>query len=276
MLDSPLRCPRGTWGDAEGYAPLKGLLGGGGPLSSLATSTSTRANALASTADHTAMGTAMGTAMEGSSSPSSAALHTAPDYKTSALCRACPAGRYGATEGLETSDCSGICTEGYFCAAGSVTSTQEACDAPHAHCPRGTAEPRITVAGYISVPNGTMAIARHLQAIDSRLAPELTQQSLAGGLGSKNNDDGLSIQVDKNIHMASVRSSLFSKAALSGRHLATVPNYIDQVQCPPGSFCRRGIKYPCPVGTYGSSPGLSNPRCSGPCHAGECCFLCSL
>jgi hypothetical protein len=36
LLDSPLRCPRGTWGDAEGADPLVGLTGSGGPLSSLA------------------------------------------------------------------------------------------------------------------------------------------------------------------------------------------------------------------------------------------------
>lgn len=41
LLDSPLRCPRGSYGDAEGSDPLKGLLGGGGGLSSLAYSSTT-------------------------------------------------------------------------------------------------------------------------------------------------------------------------------------------------------------------------------------------
>ena len=36
--DSPLRCPAGSWGDSEGHDPLLGLIGGGGPLSSLGTS----------------------------------------------------------------------------------------------------------------------------------------------------------------------------------------------------------------------------------------------
>ena len=63
----------------------------------------------------------------------------------------------------------------------------------------------------------------------------------------------------------------FSKATLHGRHLSVVVNYIDQVECPPGSWCADGVKQPCPLGTYGVSSGLSNSRCSGPCHAGYYC-----
>jgi hypothetical protein len=42
----------------------------------------------------------------------------------------------------------------------------------------------------------------------------------------------------------------FSKATLHGRHLSVVVNYIDQVECPPGSWCADGVKQPCPLGTY--------------------------
>ena len=63
----------------------------------------------------------------------------------------------------------------------------------------------------------------------------------------------------------------FSKATLAGRHLATVPNYIDQSECPPGHWCSLGIRHPCPQGTYGRSKGLSSARCDGPCYAGYFC-----
>ena len=53
--------------------------------------------------------------------------------------------------------------------------------------------------------------------------------------------------------------------------LQQVVNFIDQVQCPPGTYCMEGVRRPCPQGTYGSSPGLSSSRCSGPCHAGYYC-----
>lgn len=42
-----------------------------------------------------------------------------------------------------------------------------------------------------------------------------------------------------------------------------------QIQCPAGSYCRQGIKTPCPAGTYGSSQGLD--RCFDYCPAGSYC-----
>lgn len=82
-------------------------------------------------------------------------IHSEPTIATSSRCKKCPAGRYGATMGLETSDCSGVCEEGYWCKEGSVSPFSDACNEPNTHCPRGTSERRLTVDGYISVPNGT-------------------------------------------------------------------------------------------------------------------------
>jgi hypothetical protein len=44
-----------------------------------------------------------------------------------------------------------------------------------------------------------------------------------------------------------------------------------QQACPRGHYCEKGIKYPCPGGTYGSSDGLSSAACSGPCPEGWYC-----
>ena len=44
-------------------------------------------------------------------------------------CGVCPAGRYGSTTGLSTQSCSGNCSAGYFCPAGSTNSTDSMCPA---------------------------------------------------------------------------------------------------------------------------------------------------
>jgi hypothetical protein len=44
-----------------------------------------------------------------------------------------------------------------------------------------------------------------------------------------------------------------------------------QRPCEPGYFCKDGIKYQCPEGTFGATSGLHDPMCSGYCAAGYCC-----
>ncbi|CAN0423186.1 unnamed protein product, partial [Hapterophycus canaliculatus] len=41
-----------------------------------------------------------------------------------------------------------------------------------------------------------------------------------------------------------------------------------QVKCEPGHYCVDGVRFPCPPGYFGSSPGLTGPACSGSCAAG--------
>lgn len=41
-----------------------------------------------------------------------------------------------------------------------------------------------------------------------------------------------------------------------------------QVKCEPGHYCVDGVRFPCPPGYFGSSPGLTTPTCSGSCAAG--------
>lgn len=44
-------------------------------------------------------------------------------------CELCPAGTYGAVEGLNSASCSGNCLRGYYCPAGSTSATQFRCPA---------------------------------------------------------------------------------------------------------------------------------------------------
>jgi len=57
----------------------------------------------------------------------------------------CPAGLYGSDAGLSTAACNGLCQAGYYCNAGSTTSTQQVCEAGY-FCPTGT---------YSTCPTGT-------------------------------------------------------------------------------------------------------------------------
>ena len=49
----------------------------------------------------------------------------------------CPAGTYGADPGMQNASCSGNCSAGYFCAAGSTIATQAQCsDDASYYCPQ--------------------------------------------------------------------------------------------------------------------------------------------
>lgn len=45
----------------------------------------------------------------------------------------------------------------------------------------------------------------------------------------------------------------------------------DQKICPPGSYCEKGRKFPCPEGTFGKESGLFKSFCSGFCPEGYFC-----
>jgi hypothetical protein len=49
-------------------------------------------------------------------------------------------GRYGSNEGLTTSSCSGACARGYYCPAGSITSTANACPFDNSTSVDGTSD----------------------------------------------------------------------------------------------------------------------------------------
>jgi hypothetical protein len=41
--------------------------------------------------------------------------------------------------------------------------------------------------------------------------------------------------------------------------------------CPPGTYCKEGVKIECPAGRYGRRKGLHNPACDGLCSRGYYC-----
>ncbi len=70
-------------------------------------------------------------------------------YSISGLIYICPAGTYGATEGLSATSCSGPCNQpGWYCPAGSITPFQKACGSDNVYCPATTVAPLVVHDGY--------------------------------------------------------------------------------------------------------------------------------
>ena len=65
------------------------------------------------------------------------------------LVQPCPAGVYGATVGLSTAACSGVCHQGYFCPEGSTSATPVICPIG-SYCPTGSAIPILCSSGTYS------------------------------------------------------------------------------------------------------------------------------
>ncbi len=66
----------------------------------------------------------------------------------------CPKGKYGATFGLQNSNCTGNCSPGYYCPEGSVSRYEIECSDPSYYCPNeGMFEPIKVDIGYYSISN---------------------------------------------------------------------------------------------------------------------------
>jgi hypothetical protein len=60
----------------------------------------------------------------------------------------CPKGYWGGTEGLNTSECSGLCFPGYYCPVASYSPRQIECGNASVYCPQGSYEPTPVSIGY--------------------------------------------------------------------------------------------------------------------------------
>jgi hypothetical protein len=68
----------------------------------------------------------------------------------SAGCQSCPAGSYGSSSGLSVSSCSGFCSPGWWCTAGSSSTTQLKCGGRSVYCPLNSTQPTPVPLGYFS------------------------------------------------------------------------------------------------------------------------------
>jgi hypothetical protein len=68
----------------------------------------------------------------------------------------CPAGRYGSTTGINSASCTGLCTAGYYCPAGSSSATAVRCGGNTVYCPPGAPAPVNVSVGHFSVGTAGM------------------------------------------------------------------------------------------------------------------------
>jgi hypothetical protein len=209
----------------------------------------------------------------------------------------CPAGSFGATEGLELrSDCVD-CPEGYFCVEGSVT--PQVCGGEAWFCPGSASEPQAALPGYYTLNSWTTEEStRSLQVL---CAPGTFCR---GGVsqpcppGTWSSDYGLSDVSECTVCPAGnfcVGGSALPQLCQSADSFCsagsaepvpvragyyTIPasgqegleKYVEQKICEPGYWCRGGRRFPCRGGIYGATAGLRSPDCSGTCPPGYACM----
>lgn len=157
----------------------------------------------------------------------------------------CPAGTFGGTEGLSSSECSGTCGPGSAAAAGSASCT--ACTAGTFAAVAGAGECEPCPAGYFCPPSSSVPqlcgepgeSAAYCPAGSG--APTLIPLGQYG-VGDVTNGTGLG----------------YAGASLCD------PGYY----CPPGD----GVRLPCEPGRYGSIGGLISDVCMGQCAPGYWCM----
>lgn len=147
-------------------------------------------------------------------------------------CTQCAAGRYGASAGLTSAACTGLCREGYYCPAGSTSSQEFLCGHASVYCPEGSPRPIPAAAGRFT-----------LSSIDNSTSTSANTSTSASASASGNY---YSSEGDERVRV------------------------IEEL-CPMGSYCSEGVIIPCPVGRYGNTTGLQTDECSGECGDGTYC-----
>lgn len=206
----------------------------------------------------------------------------------------CPAGYYG-DKRLETrATCSGACPPGFYCPLASWNSTARGCRDATIFCPRGSAVPTPVWPGYYSVTstNGVNLDGQRPCDLGSFCVDGKRFECPAGRYGDKTAEtsplcSGLCARgyYCPKGSLSSMQSecggddficrtgSPKPQTVLQGYYTIGLTNSTRFYQrlCEPGYFCRHGIRYQCPAGTYGATSGLSTPLCSGKCAPGYYC-----
>ena len=225
--------------------------------------------------------------------------------------QACPAGRYGASVHNTDPQCDGPCAAGYVCPEGSVTATQFPCGGADRFCPKGSAQPLFVRTGWFTNEDAHELVrsseapcpAGYWCAGGERFpCPPGTWGKGGGAAASQAEscaacDAGFFCPHEAHTDPRPFRcgnASVFCPTG-SARPTAVVAmgfytthasglyegalaladprneTMSAQLLCEPGYWCRGGVKYQCPAGTFGWAHGDSDPGCGGPCAAGFRC-----
>ncbi|KAJ1461083.1 hypothetical protein M885DRAFT_612256 [Pelagophyceae sp. CCMP2097] len=177
----------------------------------------------------------------------------------------CVAGRYGATTGLQTAECSGLCSPGYFCPTGSTRPTEFACGAPELYCPLGSARPRGVGAGNYS----TTAV-KGFEADDADGAFYVAATAALGATSA----------FDVRARESVCEPGYFCRGGVrrpcpAGTYGSEFGLFAETCQgpCPPGMFCSEAARWATPVsaGRFCARGGCASARGEGGCAVGYYC-----
>jgi hypothetical protein len=190
----------------------------------------------------------------------------AGSYSPSSLqasCTLCPAGKFGTSTGSYSvaAACTGTCSAGYACPAGSTTATPAACGAGQYSLAGAGACTGCSPGTFGSSTGLTTAACSGLCA--------------AGRFGSVSGLSSSSCEGACSAGYACPAGSTSATAVVCPSGWYSLSGWSVCSQCPvglygdtlalPWSTCTA----PCPPGRFGSAPGLSTSACSGPCDAGR-------
>jgi hypothetical protein len=180
----------------------------------------------------------------------------------------CPAGRYGSERGLKSSSCTGECAAGYYCKEGSVSPTQFQC-------------------GVIDVVDGALLSTSIQDGTVDQLLSAFTNLSNTSSKAAHDvylNSFDVSVTPvfgTLDVVVMPINPNNYFCLVGSGSPTPVLPGYYTtggnqttrsgQLPCRMGSYCVGGVVRQCPAGTFGRSDLLATPECSGLCAKGHYC-----
>ena len=214
--------------------------------------------------------------------------HFCPEASTTSVQVLCPAGTYGADEGLSSAGCSGPCSPGYYCPTGSTKSTAFVCGTASVYCPTGSKAPTPVSPGYFTVAGGPATRQGQEQCPAGSYCHEGVPYLCPPGTY------GATPGLEANVKPFLYGNNLYDYICSGELHpfpLQTRSRLSNQVDCPhhlllllfawwsglcdPGFYCPAGStsprQIPCPAGTYGDTYGLQNSSCTAICPLGHHC-----
>ena len=183
----------------------------------------------------------------------------------------CPAGRYGIIANETSSLCSGKCTAGYYCPAGSTTPRRHRCGTVSNYCPEGSGVPLVAANGYYTTPENVAENVRQGRAecpVGHYCTNGEKRECPAGYYGStvklsSATCTGLCPEgyycpagtSDPTDHPCGGANNYCP--AGSAQPIEVTPGYystpldtsaetrVSQTKCEPGYYCQEGIRYDC-------------------------------
>ena len=218
----------------------------------------------------------------------------------------CPAGKYGSTIGNTNSSCDGMCSAGFYCPEGSISTMQYPCGKSNLFCPEGSPSPIFVRSGFFSnelkddmfkdselicppgywcenavrkpCPAGRWGNSSGLVSslcdgpcLAGYFCPEGSVSDSAFRCGSINVHcpEGSDSPIVTEMGYYSSRVGLQPSLPYAFDETSTMEI---QVLCEQGYFCENGIRTQCPPGSYGVGVGgKSLSSACLPCSAGYYC-----